>query len=119
MGIRSYKPTSPARRYYSVSDFKEVTRDTPERALTEHQTSTGGRNNHGRITSRFRGGGHKQRYRLIDWKRDKIGIPAQVAAKVERSFFACRNHGMIFSRSSIALSMAALDSSSLPSSKDR
>jgi large subunit ribosomal protein L2 len=80
MGIRSYKPTSPARRYYSVSDFKEVTKSEPERSLTEHQTSTGGRNNNGRITSRFRGGGHKQRYRLIDFKRDKIGIPATVAA---------------------------------------
>src|ERR1700734_3643575 len=80
MGIRSFKPTSPARRYYSVSDFKEVTRDTPERALTEHQTSSGGRNNNGRIPSRFRGGGHKQRYRIIDFKRDKIGIPAKVAS---------------------------------------
>ncbi len=56
MGIRSYKPTSPARRYYSVSDFKEVTKTEPERSLTEHQTSTGGRNNNGRITTRFRGG---------------------------------------------------------------
>jgi len=80
MGIRSYKPTSPARRYYSVSDFKEITKSEPERSLTEHQTSTGGRNNNGRITSRFRGGGHKQRYRLIDFKRDKIGIPAKVAS---------------------------------------
>jgi large subunit ribosomal protein L2 len=80
MGIRSYKPTSPARRYYSVSDFKEVTKSEPERSLTEHQTSTGGRNNYGRITSRFRGGGHKQRYRIIDFKRDKIGIPAKVAS---------------------------------------
>jgi large subunit ribosomal protein L2 len=80
MGIRSYKPTSPARRYYSVSDFKEVTKSEPERSLTEHQTSTGGRNNNGRITTRFRGGGHKQRYRIIDFKRDKIGIPAKVAA---------------------------------------
>jgi len=80
MGIRSYKPTSPARRYYSVSDFKEITKSEPERALTEHQTSTGGRNNNGRITSRFRGGGHKQRYRIIDFKRDKIGIPAKVAS---------------------------------------
>src|ERR1043165_8798691 len=80
MGIRSYKPTSPARRYYSVSDFKEITKSEPERSLLEKQTSTGGRNNNGRITSRFRGGGHKQRYRLIDWKRDKIGIPATVAA---------------------------------------
>jgi large subunit ribosomal protein L2 len=80
MGIKTYKPTSPARRYYSVSDFAEVTKTEPERALVEKQTSTGGRNNMGRITSRFRGGGHKQRYRIIDFKRDKIGIPATVAA---------------------------------------
>jgi large subunit ribosomal protein L2 len=80
MGIKTFKPTSPARRYYSVSDFKEITKSTPERSLTEHQTSTGGRNNNGRITSRFRGGGHKQRYRVIDFKRDKIGIPAKVAS---------------------------------------
>src|SRR5882762_5729407 len=80
MGIKSYKPTSPARRYYSGSDFKELTKgaEAPKH-LTEHQTSTGGRNAHGRITSRFRGGGHKQRYRVIDWKRNKVGIPAQVA----------------------------------------
>ena len=80
MGIKNYKPTSPARRYYSVSDFKDVTKTEPERSLTEKQTSTGGRNNKGRITSRFRGGGHKQRYRIIDFKRDKIGVPAKVAA---------------------------------------
>src|SRR5262245_43234437 len=80
MGIKSFKPTSPARRYYSVSDFKEITKAEPERSLIEKQNSTGGRNNNGRITSRFRGGGHKQRYRLIDFKRDKIGIPATVAA---------------------------------------
>jgi large subunit ribosomal protein L2 len=80
MGIKNYKPTSPARRYYSVSDFKDITKDEPERSLVEKQTSTGGRNNAGRITTRFRGGGHKQRYRIIDFKRDKIGIPAKVAA---------------------------------------
>src|SRR3954469_1239757 len=81
MGIKSYKPTSPARRFYSVSDFKEITKGVePERKLLEHQTSTGGRNAHGRITSRFRGGGHKQRYRIIDWRRDKIGVPAMVAS---------------------------------------
>jgi large subunit ribosomal protein L2 len=80
MGIRSFKPTSPARRYYSVSDFKEITKDEPERSLLEKQTSSGGRNNLGRTTVRFRGGGHKQRYRIIDFKRDKIGIPAKVAA---------------------------------------
>jgi len=80
MGIRSFKPTSPARRFYSVSDFKEITKSEPERSLLDKQLSTGGRNNNGRITSRFRGGGHKQRYRIIDFRRDKIGIPAKVAA---------------------------------------
>src|SRR6266566_3699783 len=80
MGIKSFKPTSAARRFYSVSDFVEITKSEPERSLLEHQTSTGGRNHHGRITSRFRGGGHKQRYRLIDFRRQKIGIPAKVAA---------------------------------------
>jgi large subunit ribosomal protein L2 len=63
-----------------VSDFVEITKTVPERRLLEHQTSTGGRNQHGRITSRFRGGGHKQRYRLIDFRREKIGVPARVAA---------------------------------------
>jgi large subunit ribosomal protein L2 len=79
MGIRAYKPTSPARRFYTVSDFKELTTDTPQRKLLEHQSSTGGRNHYGRITSRFRGGGHKQKYRIIDFKRDRIGVPAKVA----------------------------------------
>jgi len=80
MGLKSFKPTSAARRYYSVSDFAEITESKPERSLLEHQTSTGGRNHHGRITSRFRGGGHKQRYRLIDFRREKIGVPAIVAS---------------------------------------
>ncbi len=80
MGLRAYKPTSPARRFYSVSDFVEVTTDQPERSLLEKQSSTGGRNNLGRITSRFRGGGHKQRYRIIDFKREKLGVPAKVAS---------------------------------------
>lgn len=80
MGIKNTKPTSPGRRFYSVSDFKEVTKSEPERSLIEKQTASGGRNNYGRITSRFRGGGHKQRYRIIDFRRDKIGIPAKVAA---------------------------------------
>ena len=79
MGIRAYKPTSPARRFYTVSDFKEITTDTPQRKLVEHQSSTGGRNHYGRITSRFRGGGHKQKYRIVDFKRDRIGVPAKVA----------------------------------------
>ncbi|MFO0546986.1 MAG: 50S ribosomal protein L2 [Polyangiaceae bacterium] len=80
MGIKTFKPTSAGRRFYSVSDFADVTRSTPEKSLVEKQTSTGGRNNRGRITSRFRGGGHKQRYRIIDYRRDKIGVPALVAA---------------------------------------
>jgi large subunit ribosomal protein L2 len=81
MGIKNYKPTSPARRYYSGSDFKEITKGKkPEKKLTEGQNKTGGRNQHGCITSRFRGGGHKQRYRLIDWRRGKIGVPATVAS---------------------------------------
>jgi large subunit ribosomal protein L2 len=79
MGIKSFKPTSAARRYYTVSDFAEITKSTPEKSLVEHQHSTGGRNHHGRITSRFRGGGHKQRYRLVDFRRQKIGVPAKVA----------------------------------------
>src|SRR5215208_4261414 len=79
MALRAYKPTSPARRYYTVSDFKDLTTDEPLRKLVEAKSSTGARNNHGRITSRFRGGGHKQRYRVIDFKRDKIGVPAKVA----------------------------------------
>jgi large subunit ribosomal protein L2 len=79
MGIRAFRPTSPGRRFYTVSDFTEVTRDEPEKGLLEKNHSTGGRNHYGRITSRFRGGGHKQRYRLIDFKRKKIGVPARVA----------------------------------------
>jgi len=79
MGIKSFKPTSAARRYYTVSDFAELTKSAePEKSLLEHQHRTGGRNHHGRITSRFRGGGHKQRYRVIDFRRQKIGIPAKV-----------------------------------------
>jgi large subunit ribosomal protein L2 len=80
MGIKTYKPTSPARRFYTSSDFREITKDEPERSLTKGTTCSGGRNNHGRITTRFRGGGHKRRYRSIDFKRSKIGVPARVAA---------------------------------------
>src|SRR6187549_4180421 len=79
MGIRAYKPTSPARRFYTVSDFKEITTDVPEKSLLEPKARTGGRNHYGRITSRFRGGGHKQAYRIVDFKRAKIGVPAKVA----------------------------------------
>ncbi|MDX2055215.1 MAG: 50S ribosomal protein L2 [Polyangiaceae bacterium] len=79
MAIRLFKPTSPGRRAYTAPDFAEITTQKPEKRLTEAQSSTGGRNAYGRITSRFRGGGHKQRYRVIDFKRNKIGVPARVA----------------------------------------
>src|SRR6266705_1604083 len=73
MGIRKYKPTTPARRGASVADFVEVTKSTPEKSLLAPSPKKGGRNVHGRITSRHRGGGHKQRYRIIDFRRDKVG----------------------------------------------
>ncbi len=79
MAIRAYKPTSAGRRFYTVSDFAEITTDVPLKKLTEGKHATGGRNHYGRITSRFRGGGHKQRYRIVDFKRAKIGVPARVA----------------------------------------
>lgn len=80
MAIRKYKPTTPARRGSSVSDFSEITRSTPEKSLLAPKPKTGGRNNSGRITTRHIGGGHKQAYRIIDFKRyDKDGVPAKVA----------------------------------------
>jgi len=80
MSLKSFKPRTPARRYLTVSAFGGLQRkNRPLRALTKHQTSTAGRNHYGRVTSRFRGGGHKQRYRLIDWKRNKLGVPGRVA----------------------------------------
>src|SRR5437868_12633773 len=80
MPVRRFKPTSPGRRHMSVSDFAEVTKSRPEKALTEKLTKKGGRNNTGRITTRHQGGGHKRRYRIIDFKRTKDGVPAKVAA---------------------------------------
>lgn len=80
MGIKIYKPTSPGRRGMTGFDFAEITKTRPEKKLTAPSPSTGGRNNQGRITSRFMGGGHKQRYRIIDFKRKKTGVPARVAA---------------------------------------
>src|SRR5674476_195258 len=80
MGIRKYKPTTPGRRGSSVADFVEVTRTSPEKSLVLPKPKTGGRNSQGRITTRHIGGGHKQAYRLVDFKRyDKDGIPAKVA----------------------------------------
>ncbi len=81
MGIKKYKPTSPGRRGMSVSDFGEVTRGKPERSLVEGRVNkSGGRNSYGRITSWHRGGGHKRLYRKIDFRREKFGVPAKVAA---------------------------------------
>ena len=78
MAIKRYKPTSPARRFMSVSDFKEITSDKPERSLLAPKKRTGGRNNMGRITVRHIGGGNRNKYRIIDFKRDKDDIPAKV-----------------------------------------
>ncbi|HJN74954.1 MAG TPA: 50S ribosomal protein L2 [Myxococcota bacterium] len=79
MGIKKYKPTSDGRRFMSGSDFSEVTRKGPERSLLAPLKKNGGRNNRGRLTVRHRGGGHKRRYRIIDFKRDKVGVPGKVA----------------------------------------
>jgi large subunit ribosomal protein L2 len=80
MAIRRYKPTSPGRRFQTVSTFEDISSTTPERRLLRPLKKTGGRNNHGRITSRHRGGGHKRRYRVIDFKRKKDDVSAKVAA---------------------------------------
>ncbi len=81
MGIKKYKPTSAARRLMTVSDFSDITKATPEKKLTEAMKRSGGRNVHGHITRRHQGGGHKRRYRVIDFKRrDKDGVPAKVAS---------------------------------------
>jgi len=80
MAVRKRKPTSPGRRFQTVSDFSDITRDAPEKSLLAPKSRTGGRNNHGRKTSRHRGGGHKQQYRVVDFRRTKDGVPATVAA---------------------------------------
>ena len=79
MALRKYKPTTPGRRGSSVSDFSEITRDRPERALVKKLTKNAGRNAYGRVTTRHRGGGHKRRYRVIDFRRTKDQVPATVA----------------------------------------
>src|SRR5579875_2009757 len=80
MALRSRKPTSPGRRFQTVSDFADITRARPERSLVVGRPASGGRNNYGRKTARHRGGGHKRQYRLIDFRREKDGVPAKVAA---------------------------------------
>jgi large subunit ribosomal protein L2 len=79
MAVRKYKPTSPARRGASVSSFDEITRSSPERKLLDKGRNRAGRNTHGRVTTRHQGGGNKRRYRVIDFKRNKDGVPARVA----------------------------------------
>jgi large subunit ribosomal protein L2 len=80
MPIKSYRPVTPTRRFQTVTTRDEITKDRPEKALVERKLKTGGRNSIGRVTSRFIGGGAKQAYRIVDFKRDKVGIPATVAA---------------------------------------
>lgn len=80
MAIRKYKPTSPGRRFQTCSDFEEITSTDPVKKLVKALSKTGGRNSYGRITTRHIGGGHKRKYRLVDFRRDKIDIPAKVAA---------------------------------------
>jgi large subunit ribosomal protein L2 len=80
MPVRKRKPTSAGRRFQTVSDFAEITTTRPEKTLTRHKPKTGGRNSYGRMTARHKGGGHKQKYRLVDFRRDKDGIPAKVAS---------------------------------------
>ncbi len=79
MGVKQYKPTSPGRRFQTVSDFAEITTDKPEKSLLAPLSNKAGRNNYGRITTRHQGGGNKRRYRIIDFKRNKDGVPAKVA----------------------------------------
>src|SRR5881227_2611127 len=78
MALKKFKPTSPGRRFMSVSTFEEVTKSEPEKSLTAPIKKTGGRNVYGRITTRHQGGGHKRRYRIVDFKRRKDGVPAKV-----------------------------------------
>jgi large subunit ribosomal protein L2 len=80
MGVKKFKPTSAGRRFREVSDFKEITTDRPHKKLVSGKKATGGRDNRGRVTAWQRGGGHKRRYREIDFRRDKDGIPAKVAS---------------------------------------
>jgi len=80
MPVKKFRPITPALRFKTVSDFNEITRRVPEKSLLEPLRKSGGRNNHGRVTSRHRGGGHKRMYRKIDFKREKEGIPARVAS---------------------------------------
>ena len=80
MGLKKYRPVTPTLRHTQMPDYSELTRSKPVKALTERLVKTGGRDNYGHISSRYIGGGHKQRYRLVDFRRDKDGVPARVAS---------------------------------------
>ena len=80
MGLKSFRPFTPSSRFKALPDFSEITKDRPEKSLTSTRKRTGGRNNNGRITMRHRGGGHKRKYRLVDFKRKKQGVFAEVLA---------------------------------------
>src|SRR5580658_2758626 len=80
MAVKSYNPTTPTRRFQTVVSREDITKQTPEKRLVKGKPRTGGRSSTGRVSSRFIGGGHKKAYRVIDFKRDKFGIPATVAA---------------------------------------
>ena len=80
MALKQYNPTSPGRRFMTTLDFSDLSKKGPERSLTEPLKKSGGRNSKGRITIWFRGGGHKRRYRVVDFRRDKRDVPAKVAA---------------------------------------
>lgn len=80
MGMKKYRPTTPALRWTVLPDFKEITKDRPEKALLAPLKKSGGRNSYGRVTSRHRGGGHKRMYRIIDFKRDKLDVTAKVVS---------------------------------------
>src|SRR5690554_887063 len=80
MAVKKFKPTTPSRRYMTVSTFEDITKEKPEKKLLAPLKKSGGRNLNGRITTRHRGGGHKRRYRIIDFKRDKDSVPAKVVS---------------------------------------
>src|SRR6186997_653764 len=80
MALKTFRPFTPANRFKALPSFEEITKNKPEKSLTETKSKTGGRNNNGRITTRHIGGGHKQKYRIIDFKRSKRGVEAEVKA---------------------------------------
>src|SRR6478735_7178269 len=98
MPVRRYKPTSPGRRFMSVSDFSEITKTEPEKTLLAPLPRNAGRNNNGRITTRHQGGGHKRRYRIIDFKRKKDGVPAKVHSAGGSAQLVAKEGGMALLR---------------------